>query len=199
MEQNPGLLDPDDRKAALESFLFFEKRAAWSSEQSKRLAEEAERHYLDAKARYEADVKEQNQYARLVKLYSDPDTLPRIGDSQNSVEEHANQDLGVVVEEKVEGVIEPKKRNSYLESPKQKLKELLFTAHYFKTDQQLKERLEFELKVVDIPMKTVQNRLFDLDREGIIKRIKHKELGFISGKPDWFDGDGNPLSAYFKQ
>ena len=158
--------------------------------------EETSQQYQQAKAKHEANERDRHQYERLVMLYTSPDIL--LSDVATTNEQLLMQEALSLTSKETEivEVIKIKTRNSYKVRPKDKLQELVDRATKLKTERQLKERLQEELEVFDIPEKTVQNKLIELDNQGVIKRVKTKEFGFLIGKPEMFDSNGNPLIEF---
>ena len=98
-----------------------------------------------------------------------------------------------------EYIVTTKKKLQYPSSPKAKLQELVTSTHYFKSDQELLSMLSFAFDLPNIPMKTVQNYLLELQAEGVFKRIKSRKLSqYITGPIEWFDEFGVPKPEHLK-
>lgn len=206
--ENTGLnaLDEDHKKAAIDSFVNFRDAYASKLEVENKLLAEYKHQFESQLTKCSEIEKNLNKYINLINALGGEQKL---GESLTSslLNFHKPETpipVPMYLPEPKQSpdndyIIKSKKKLQYPSSPKIKLQELVISTSYFKSDQELLSMLCYAFSMPNIPMKTVQNYLLELQAEGNFKRVKARKLNqFITGPVEWFDEFGIPKKEYLK-
>lgn len=195
------------KEAALASFVNFRDSYAWKLEHENKILGEYKNQYENQLSKCLELENSLKKYKDLIiALGGKPDgNIPYPEPTPNPtsrIEPVSNADLlpKTNPNPNTDYIITPKKKLQYPSSPKAKLQELVTSTHYFKSDQELLNMLSFAFDLPNIPMKTVQNYLLELQAEGVFKRVKSRKLNqYITGPVEWFDEFGVPKPDHLRE